>query len=301
VNQLKMFAGIVREGSWMEAVIDTADPNRQPMPKPDLRRMLKERGPVVVFGASNFPFAFGAVGGDTASALAAGNPVVVKGHPSHPGTSGLFAKAVDAAIEECKLPKGLFTLLQGRAHELSAQLVKHPLTMAVGFTGSLRAGRALFDMAAARANPIPVYAEMGSVNPIVILPGAAAQRGETIAQQLAGSVLLGGGQFCTKPGLIFTIGKDDSFVQALAKHIQSAAAATMLNRSLRENFCSRIDHFAKTPGVKSVVSGAASGNASMSPCCWKQAHRTGESRRRCMRRRLAGRTDRALPEYRGGD
>src|SRR5262249_33651996 len=144
-GQLRMFAQIVRDGSWVDAVIDRADPNRQPQAKPDLRRMLIPRGPVAVFGASNFPFAFGACGGDTASALASGNSVIVKGHPSHPGTSELFAIAVAAALDECKLPTGLFALLQGRRHELSAALVKKSQIQAVGFTGSQRAGRALFD------------------------------------------------------------------------------------------------------------------------------------------------------------
>src|SRR6476646_9958562 len=160
-GQLRMFAQIVRDGSWVEAVIDLADPSRQPLPKPDLRRMLVPRGPVAVFGASNFPFAFGACGGDTASALAAGNPVIVKGHPSHPGTSELFARAVAVALESCRLPNGMFALLQGRGHELSALVVQHPVTQAVAFTGSQRAGRALFDLAARRDSPIPVYAEMG--------------------------------------------------------------------------------------------------------------------------------------------
>ena len=160
------------------------------------------RGPVAVFGASNFPFAYGACGGDTASALASGNPVVVKGHPSHPGTSELFAIAVGAALDQCKLPAGLFALLQGRRHELSAWLVKHPHIQAVGFTGSQRAGRALFDLASQRESPIPVFAEMGSVNPVVILPAAMHERGDQIAKELAASMLMGGGQFCTKPGVL---------------------------------------------------------------------------------------------------
>src|SRR4051812_44754930 len=213
--QLRMFAEIVREGSWVEAVIDRADPKRQPLPKPDLRRMLVPRGPVAVFGASNFPFAFGACGGDTASALASGNSVIVKGHPSHPGTSELFAKAVGAALDGCKLPAGLFALVQGRRHELSAWLVKHPQIQAVGFTGSQRAGRALFDLASQRESPIPVFAEMGSVNPVVILPAALLERSDQIAKDLATSILMGGGQFCTKPGIILVIGDDGHrFVEA---------------------------------------------------------------------------------------
>jgi NADP-dependent aldehyde dehydrogenase len=265
-----MFAEIVRDGSWVEAVIDTADPSRQPLPKPDLRRMLRPRGPVVVFGASNFPFAFGTCGGDTASALAGGNPVIVKGHPSHPGTSELFASAVGGAIAECKLPAGLFALLQGRRHELSAQLVEHADTAAVGFTGSHRAGRALFDIASRRDKPIPVYAEMGSVNPVVILPAAIRERGEVIAKDLAGSLLLGGGQFCTKPGVILVVGDDQhQFVGALAMQVKAAPQATMLNRALRDSFAERATTMASVAGVKALVSGTASDNAGMSPSLYE--------------------------------
>ena len=228
-NQLKMFADLVREGSWVDATIDTADAARTP-PKPDLRRMFTARGPVVVFGASNFPFAFSVCGGDTASALAAGCPVIAKGHPSHPGTSELFAHAVSAAIKECALPPGMFAMLQGRSHELGAALVKHPVTCAVGFTGSNRGGRALFDLAAARPRPIPVYAEMGSHNPLVILPAAIAEKSEAIAKGLAGSVLLGGGQFCTKPGLVFVVGDESrGFVEALAKQLSATASVTLFS------------------------------------------------------------------------
>jgi NADP-dependent aldehyde dehydrogenase len=283
-NQLKMFAEIVRDGSWVDAVIETADPSRAPAPKPDLRRMLRSRGPVAVFGASNFPFAFGAVGGDTASALAAGCPIIVKGHPSHPGTSELFAAAVLEALEQRKLPLGLFALLQGRRPELSGALVKHPRLEAVGFTGSLKAGRALFDLAAKRERPIPVYAEMGSVNPLVLMPAAIAERGEKIAEGLAGSVLLGGGQFCTKPGLIFTVGgNDQNFVRALSRQIGSAAPTTMLNHNLRESFREKVEQFAAVPGVHSVVVPQPAEFAKMSPALfetdaatWQREHRLHE-------------------------
>lgn len=264
VNQLRMFAEIVREGSWVDATIDTADPARKPAPKPDLRRMLRPRGPVVVFGASNFPFAFGTLGGDTASALAAGCPVVVKGHPSHPGVNALFAMAADHAVLKLRLPGGLFKLLQGRDHALGAALVKHPAASAVGFTGSLRAGRALFDLAAARPNPIPVYAEMGSVNPVVILPDALRARSETIARDLSASILLGGGQFCTKPGLIFTVGDDATFTDLLASNIRAQAVCTMLNQPLRDNFLARLRQIAAA-GVKAVVIGEPAGQSAISP------------------------------------
>ena len=272
VNQLRMFANIARDGSWVDAVIDTADPARTPAPKPDLRRMLRPRGPVVVFGASNFPFAFGVLGGDTASALAAGCPVVAKGHPSHPGTSEMFARAARAALASLGYPAGWFTLLQGRSPELGAGLVTHPATTAVGFTGSLRAGRALFDLAAARPEPIPVYAEMGSTNPLFVLPGAIAERAEKIAADLAASVLLGGGQFCTKPGLIFTVGPDDQrFVQQLAQKILSQPAVTMLNQPLRDNFSRQIGAVANVSGVTAVAGagGQSSGFAATAPALFE--------------------------------
>jgi NADP-dependent aldehyde dehydrogenase len=263
--QLRMFAQIVREGSWVEAVIDLGEPNRQPLPKPDLRRMFVPRGPVAVFGASNFPFAFGVCGGDTASALAGGNPVIAKGHPSHPGTNELFARAVSAAIDECKLPAGLFALLQGRRHELSAWLVQHPHTAAVGFTGSHRAGRALFDLASQRKTPIPVYAEMGSVNPVVILPAAVRERAQAIAEGLSASLLLGGGQFCTKPGVIFVVGDDERlFIDALTRQVQSAPQVSLLNRSLRDAFAERAESISAASGVTTVVSGKSTDYAGQS-------------------------------------
>ena len=265
-SQLRMFAQIVREGSWVEAVIDRADPSRQPLPKPDLRRMLVPRGPVAVFGASNFPFAFGACGGDTASALASGNPVVVKGHPSHPGTSELFAIAVGAALDQCKLPAGLFALLQGRRHELSAWLVKHPQIQAVGFTGSQRAGRALFDLAVQRESPIPVFAEMGSVNPVVILPAAIRESAGQIAKDLAASMLMGGGQFCTKPGILLVVGdREHRFADALTREVQAGAQVTMLSRSLRDSFSERASAMSNVEGVKTVVAGKASDHARQAP------------------------------------
>jgi 2,5-dioxopentanoate dehydrogenase len=265
VGQLKMFADFVREGSWLDATIDTADANRQPMPKPDIRRMLRPRGPVVVFGASNFPFAFSTLGGDTASALAAGNPVIIKGHPSHPGTPELFASAILGALQSLNLPRGLFALLQGRSNDLGAALVKHPATTAVAFTGSKHAGRALFDLATARPHPIPVYAEMGSLNPLIILPGALAERSDAIAKDLATSILLGGGQFCTKPGVVLVIGNVQKFVDSLAANIAAAAPVTMLNRPLRDNFLSRVHEWAKLSGVQSHGRSAPSGYASVSP------------------------------------
>lgn len=204
-GQLRMFAALLCEGSYVDAVVDTARPEQRPAPRPDIRKMLFPIGPVAVFPAGNFPFAFGAAGGDTASAFAAGCPVVVKGHPGHPSTSDLFALAVNRAVRAKGFPTGFFSLIQGDRAEVGQALVRHPGLAAVGFTGSLRAGRAIFDAAAARAHPIPVYAEMGSVNPVILLPGALGERGRVIAEELAASVTLGGGQFCTSPGLVFAI------------------------------------------------------------------------------------------------
>ena len=266
-NQLKHFAEVLREGSWTSAVIDTADPQRQPLPKPDVRRIARPIGPVVVFGAGNFPFAYGACGGDTASALAAGNPVIVKAHECHPGVNELFAHAVLAALEECGLPSGIFQLLQGPGATVGQALVKHPATQAVGFTGSKRAGRALFDLASARPVPIPVFAEMGSVNPLVILPGAFAERTGAIAAGLAQSITAGAGQFCTKPGLIFVISNSaaENFIGLLAKQMAAVPATTMLGADMRKRFCAATTTFQNISGVRTVLANAPSGFAAMSP------------------------------------
>src|SRR5271167_3175727 len=202
-NQLRLFATVVEEGSWVSARVDRGDPSRKPSAKPGVRSLLRPLGPVAVFGASNFPLAFSVSGGDTASALAAGNPVIVKAHPAHPGTSELVANAILRAVRARQLPQGTFSLLFDAKFSVGAALVQHPSIRAVGFTGSLRAGRALFDLACARPVPIPFYGEMGSCNPVFILPGAMRTRGPQLARQLFESFTLGGGQFCTKPGIIF--------------------------------------------------------------------------------------------------
>lgn len=262
-GQLRLFAELVKNGSWVDAVIDTAIPDRKPLPKPDLRRMLRPLGPVVVFGASNFPFAFGACGGDTASALASGNPVIAKGHPGHPGTNELFAAAVSTALANVGLPAGYFSLLQGKGTEIGASLVQHPDAEAVGFTGSLRGGRALYNLAAARPRPIPVYAEMGSTNPLILLPGALEDRFDAIVEGLAGSITMGVGQFCTKPGVVFTVKGEttDRFVQALAERLSTLPAGTMLNAGLQVCLQESLLHLEGLPNVRNVVRGSASGNA----------------------------------------
>src|SRR5271154_2059683 len=202
-TQIRMFAKVVREGSWVTARIDRADPQRKPVPKPDVRSMLRPLGPVVVFGASNFPFAFSVAGGDTASALAAGNPVIVKAHSAHPGTSELVALTIQQSVAECGLPGGVFSMLFDSGVNVGAELVKHPLVKAAAFTGSLPAARALFDLAMKRPEPIPFYGEMGSTNPLFVLPGALEAFTDKIAGDLFNSFTLGAGQYCTKPGLVF--------------------------------------------------------------------------------------------------
>ncbi len=238
VNQLKMFANLVREGSWVDARIDTALPERKPIPKPDLRRILIPLGPVAVFGASNFPLAFSVAGGDTASALAAGCPVVVKPHPGHPRTSSLTAAAVLKAAEDCQMPAGAFAIIEENSVEIGLELVRHPSIKAVGFTGSTRAGRALFEAANSRPDPIPVFAEMGSLNPLFVLPGALENRGETIATGLAGSVALGTGQFCTKPGLVIAPASEafDRFSSRLGEELAKAPKNRMLNETVSKRF-----------------------------------------------------------------
>lgn len=250
-GQIKAFAEIVKNSSWAQASIDTAIPDRAPLPKPDLRKMLKPIGPVAVFGASNFPFAFGTLGGDTISALAAGNPVVVKGHPSHPATNELFAYAIGKAIARCELPQGVFSLLQGNAIELSVKLVCHPYTEAVGFTGSLGGGRAIMDAAAKRAKPIPVYAEMGSVNPMFFTKNILDKSGEALAQALAGSVCMGTGQFCTSPGVI-VIQKNGAFVNTLAETMSANAKGLMLNAGIGQAFLKGVEQFIASGDVEWV-------------------------------------------------
>lgn len=256
--QSKMFATMIREGSWVDAVIDRALPDRQPQPRPDMRRMLVPIGPIVVFGASNFPFAISVAGTDTVCALGAGCPVVVKAHPAHPGTCEMMATAVQNALKKHGFPAGCFSLIQGASHAVGTALVKHPLTRAVAFTGSLRGGRALWEIANARPEPIPVYAELGSANPVFILPQALAQRGEQIAQGYVQSTALGVGQFCTNPGLLLGLKGDGftKFTQAVATAAQAVAPQTMLHAGIRDAYDHGIEAIAKTPGVTLVAKSA---------------------------------------------
>jgi len=253
-GQLRAFAALIREGSWVDARIDTGLPDRTPVPKPDLRRMLVPLGPVGVLGASNFPLAFSVAGGDTASAFAAGCTVVVKGHPAHPGTSEITAQAIYAAAEKCGLPAGVFSLIQGREAETAIALVRHPLLKALGFTGSVRAGRALADAAAARPEPIPVYAEMGSVNPIFLLPGALKERGAQIAAGLKNSFTASVGQMCTKPGLVFALGGPDfdAFASEFRTQLRGAACGTMLHRGIADSYYAGVNRVRDTKGVSVI-------------------------------------------------
>jgi len=234
LGQLRAFANHVEEGHWVDASIDTAQPERQPLPKVDLRKMNVALGPVVVFGASNFPLAFSTAGGDTAAALAAGCPVIVKSHPMHAGTGEMVTSAVIKAAEKTGMPKGVFSNLNSSGIEVGQALVQHPKVKAVGFTGSIRGGRALYDLAAKRNEPIPVFAEMGSVNPVILLPEALNSRAETIAKTYAGSITLGSGQFCTNPGLIIGIKSEGltNFVNTLAKEIVKVEPSCMLHPNI---------------------------------------------------------------------
>ena len=257
MNQLRLFAKVVREGSWVDARIDTALPDREPLPRADIRHMMQPLGPVAVFGASNFPLAFSVAGGDTASALASGCTVVVKGHPAHPGTSEMVAKAILKAAERTNMPDGVFSLVQGHSHEVGSWLVKHPLIQAVGFTGSFKGGKALFDAANRREIPIPVFAEMGSTNPVFILPQALKSKGESIAAGLAGSITLGVGQFCTNPGLAFMEESQEqmNFASALAEKIESIQTGSMLTSGIKQAYESGTQLLQDDPAAEQLAQG----------------------------------------------
>ena len=251
-GQLRLFASVVEEGSYLEITIDDADGAATP-PRPELRRMLTGVGPVAVFSASNFPFAFSVAGGDTASALAAGNPVVVKAHSGHPRLSERTAEIVAAALEAAGAPAGSLGLVEGR--EAGNALVQHPSIQAAGFTGSLGGGRALFDLATGREDPIPFYGELGSVNPVVLTPAAVARRGEALAQGLVASFTLGVGQFCTKPGVVF-VPAGSSFDELVARLVPGASGGPLLTDRITAAFPSGLAHLEADPSV-SVVAGSA--------------------------------------------
>jgi 2,5-dioxopentanoate dehydrogenase len=243
-GQLRLFASVVEEGSWVEARIDPPLPERKPLPRPGLRSMLRPLGPVVVFGASNFPLAFSAAGGDTASALAAGCPVIVKAHSAHPGTSELVATVIQQAVIESTLPEGVFSLLFGSGVEAGGALVRHPLVKAVTFTGSLGAGRILMDLAAARPHPIPCFTEMSSGNPVFILPGALQGGHDSLAQGLFNSFTLGAGQFCTKPGIVLLPNQPETapFLARLSELVAQATPFTLLTAGISRDYARASSH-----------------------------------------------------------
>ncbi len=263
VGQLRLFADVVREGGWIDARIDPALPDRAPLPRPDLRLRQIGIGPVAVFGASNFPLAFSVAGGDTASALAAGCPVVVKAHPAHPGTSELVGRAAQAAAAETGMPPGVFALLFGAGNWLGGALVADPRIKAVGFTGSRSGGLALVRIAAGRPEPIPVFAEMSSINPVILLPAALAARAQRIAQGFVASLTLGAGQFCTNPGLILALdGPDlDAFIAAAAAALGGNAAATMLHPGIFQAYRDGVARLEANRRVRRVARGQAASGA----------------------------------------
>jgi len=253
-NQLRLFASHILDGAYLERAHDIALPERKPLPRPDLRLIQRPIGPVGVFGASNFPLAFSTAGGDTASALAAGCPVVVKGHPAHPGTAEIVATAIRAAIRASGVHPGVFSLIQSSTREAGEALVRHPLIKAIGFTGSLAGGRMLFDLACSRPEPIPFYGELGSVNPMFLLPAALSARGAEIGAGWAASLTMGAGQFCTNPGIAIVIkGPDaDAFEGAALKALSGVGAQTMLSETIAQAYRKGRDQLSKMAEAKLV-------------------------------------------------
>jgi NADP-dependent aldehyde dehydrogenase len=262
VGQLRLFAKVVRDGRWLGAALDSALPERTP-PRPDLRLRKIAVGPVVVFGASNFPLAFSVAGGDTASALAAGCPVVVKAHGAHPGTSELVGKAIQAAVASCGLPEGVFSMLHGDGRTIGQAMVSHPAIKAVGFTGSRQGGMALVRAAAQRPEPIPVYAEMSSSNPLFLLPDALANGASTIAGGFVDSLTLGSGQFCTNPGLVIAVEGEalNAFRDAAATALQAKVGTTMLTPGIHAAYTDGVEKRGNTSGVTLVARGQSGATA----------------------------------------
>lgn len=256
-NQLRLFADVVKSGSYHQAIFDTPNPERQPLPKPDIRRQQIAIGPVAVFGASNFPLAFSAAGGDTASALAAGCPVIVKGHTAHPGTSQIVAECIEKALDKEQLPQAIFTLLQGNRRELGQALVTHPKIKGVGFTGSVGGGRALFNLAQQRPEPIPFYGELGAINPTFILPDAM-KANPSLAEQFVASMTMGCGQFCTKPGVVFAISSPETqaFIETAQVLVRQQSPSTLLTHGIKDNYQSEIENRSADKGITVTYSEA---------------------------------------------
>ena len=254
-GQLRMFAQHILQGDYLDRRHDAAMPDRAPMPRPDMQMIQRPIGPVAVFGASNFPLAFSTAGGDTAAALAAGCPVVVKGHSAHPGTGEIIAEAVHAAIKICGVHAGVFSLIQGGDRQVGSSLVQHPLIKAVGFTGSLAGGRALFDLCAARPEPIPFFGELGSVNPMFLFDAAMKNRGDEIAKGWAGSLTMGAGQFCTNPGIAVVLAGEqaDQFIETAQGALSDIGAQTMLTDGIAAAYHDGQKRIAATSGVRDVL------------------------------------------------
>jgi NADP-dependent aldehyde dehydrogenase len=283
-GQLRLFAAHIRQGKYLDIRHDPALPDRKPLPRPDIRLVQRPIGPVAVFGASNFPLAFSTAGGDTASALAAGCPVVVKGHSAHPGTSEIVAQAIAGAIAACDIHPGVFSLIQGGRRDVGEALVQHPLINAVGFTGSLSGGRALFNLCAARPNPIPFFGELGSVNPMFLLPHAVAARGVEIATGWAASLTMGAGQFCTNPGIAVLIDGPEAqaFIAAAKAALDPVPVQTMLTDGIAAAYREGRDRISGTAGVGSVLTNICA-TRTAAPClfevsgeAWLANHALGE-------------------------
>ncbi len=266
-GQCRMFADVIEEGSWVGARIDTALPDRKPLPRPDLRSMLQPLGTIAVFGASNFPLAFSVAGGDTASALAAGNSVIVKAHPAHPGTGELVARIIVEAVRSTGAPEGVFSMLYDEGFAVGQALVRHPLVQAVGFTGSRNGGRALMDLAAQRPDPIPCFAEMGSTNPVFILPGALRRNGIQIATGLFGSFTLGAGQFCTKPGMVFLPEQQETapLIAELRRLTGDSATFNLLTPGIAANYTRSLQTRREESGLSMHQAKSSSGTCTVSP------------------------------------
>jgi NADP-dependent aldehyde dehydrogenase len=266
-GQLKLFAKVLRRGEWQDVRVDPALPERAPLPRADLRQRQIPLGPVAVFGASNFPLAFSVAGGDTASALAAGCPVIVKAHSAHPGTSELVGGAIQRAVKRCNLPEGVFSLLYGSGNTLGQALVNDPRIQAVGFTGSRSGGTALLKTAQARPQPIPVYAEMSSINPVLLMPAALEARAEALGQAFIASLNMGAGQFCTNPGLVLALEGEalERFLNTAADNVAASACQTMLTPGIHDAYRGGVEKLSALPQVQEVARGALDGD-NASPC-----------------------------------
>jgi len=277
-GQLRLFAEHILAGDYLDRRVTSALPDREPLPRPELRLMMRPLGPVVVFGASNFPLAFSTAGGDTASALAAGCPVIVKGHPAHPGTGELVAQAILAAARSTATPDGVFSFIQDSGHDVARALVQHPLVKAVGFTGSLAGGRSLFDLCAARPEPIPFFGELGSINPGFVLPGALEKRGQDIAASWVASLTLGAGQFCTNPGVIFLPDGEaaDAFIDSAVAALGEVDAQTMLTGGIAESCRAGVDRLGLIAGVSKRFGEKGDGRTA-TPCLFETDSSTWRS------------------------